>query len=469
MGIVSRLSSIARAVQRGFSLPLGNSGWGGLGSWGGAPHEPFTGAWQRNLEQVAGAAPNLYANPGIYACVNVISSDIAILPIRIMQELPDGSRVEAIRHPATTLMYRPNPFQTQFQFIQHYMLSKLTSGNTYVLMLRDARGVVNEMYVLNPTRVQVLIADDGSLFYRLGRDLLNSVEGDITVPARDIIHDRTATIWHPVLGVSPLFAAGMPAMLASRMEMASEKFFANMSRAGGVLVSPGKIDPLVAKQLQTEWEKNYSQNGLGRTAVLSNGLDFKPMTVNAADSELVNQLRWTLEEIARVYRVPLYKIGELSKASFKNNEQMARSYFNEALASYIRAFEQCFDYALGLASDIYIEFDTDSMFRMEIDVRFTAYQTALMAGFMSINEVRRMEGRPPVPGGDEPRVQMQMVPLSQAEALLQAQLSAKKTPAAPAKNMDEVDEEPVAQLTLDFDSLVDAFVERLDIGEDNAR
>lgn len=477
-------SVLARSVAKGYALP-GSSGTLGGGGWVsmGGPHEPFAGAWQRNLDNVAGAGPNLFANSGVFTCTNIISSDISTFPVQILRPTQyAGIREPHIYHPAWALMQRPNAFQTMLQFVQMYITSKLTHGNTYVYLSRDIRNVVNEMFVLNPNSVQPLVADDGSIFYRIGRDVLAGRADGLTVPARDILHDRMMCLWHPLVGVSPLFAAGMTAMIGSRIEMASEQFFANMARSSGVLVAPGKIEKDVARRLQAEWEANYTGRGLGKTAVLSNGLDYKPMTINAADSELVAQLRWTIEDIARVYRVPAHMVGEMSKATYRNSEQMTRQYYNNCLAHHIRSFEQSFTYALGLTGGVVVEFDLSDLFRMEADVRFAAHQTALNAGFKSINEVRAIEDLPPVPGGEQPRIQMQYVSLSTADDLAQAQVDAANAPppaSAPAPDPAPAPSPAPApapasakQLELDFSSaqmelLVDAFVERFDLGDTN--
>lgn len=473
MGLFSRFSSATRtavgnlavralsnSVAKGYMLPgNGGAGYGGwLGAVGGhnVPHEPFAGAWQRNMDNAAGAGPLLLSNSAIYTCTDVISSSIASLPVRILQpsDSPDV-RVPHVNHPYWGLLQKPNSFQTSLQFLQQYMLSKLTTGNVYVFMVRDARSVVNEMFVLDPSCVQVLLSDTGEVFYRLNRDLLAGVDTGVTVPARDIIHDRMMCIGgagqgSALVGTSPLYAAALPAMMAGRMQMASETFFANMSRASGVLVAPGKIEPTVARKLQAEWEANYSARGLGKTAVLTNGLEFKPMSVDAADSELVAQLGWTIRNIASIYHVPQYMLGEMDKATYRNSEQMSRDYYRQCLGYHINAFEQCFNAGLQLSGGVVVEFDLTELFRMELDARYGAYQIGLQAGFLAINEVRALEDLPPVPGGDQPRVQMQYVPLAVADQLALANAKPPAPSPAPAPPAPAP-----APKTIGFDGITD--------------
>lgn len=409
-------NSIVKAAGGVGLSPPGSS----VPSWfyggGGTLHEPFKGAWQRGITEANAAGPNLLAYGPVYACTNLISSDISSLPLRVLQTDSDGIRSPFPRHPLWALLRKPNPYQTTKQFLRSYLASKLTTGNACILLFRDARGFPNEMYVLDPRKTQVLVDDtEGNIFYRLGRDALNNVNNELVVSSRDIIHDRCLTIWHPLVGVSPLFAASMDAMIGGRIQMNTETFFRNMSRTSGLLVTPNKIEATIAKRLQTEWENNYSGRGMGRVAVLSNGLDYKGIDqMSAVDSELIALLRWTKEEIAMIYRVPDYKLGSLNKVTYRNTEQMQRDYVNQCLMDHITDIEQCFNKAFELPEGVSVAFDLTQLYRAETDSRYKNLQTALQSGFMSINEARFSEDLPPVTGGEEPRVQMQDIPLSAA-------------------------------------------------------
>lgn len=468
MSFLDRVKSFLPTISRDYA-PVGSQPFGWAYS-GGAVAEPFAGAWQQGVHAASSAGPDIFANSSVYSCINIISSDIARMPVQVLRVNPKTNVRELhTQHPAYGLFRNPNSNQTSLQFIQQYVTSKLTCGNTYVLLLRDARGVANEMYVLDPRKVQVLLTEKGDVYYRLGRDPLAGIEDSFTVAATEIVHDRAVTLWHPLIGVGPLFAAGVSAMLSGRIQINAERFFANMSRPSGYLFAPGKIDEKIARRLQTEWEQNYSGKGLGKIAVLTNGLDFKPMNLTAVESETAALLRMTAEEIARVYRVPPFKLGDPSKMTYRNNEQMARDYFNNCLSYHLESFEQCFEKALQLRNGVEIEFDASAMFRLDAESRYTAHKDALNAGWKSVNEVRAEEDLPPVVGGEEPRVQMQYVPLSQVDALTAAANggSAKPakesaTPIDPPVNAD--DEKDQGLSDEDVNIFVQEFLGRFSLG-----
>ena len=373
-------------------------------------HEPFAGAWQANKE--CWGPQGIFS--AVYACIAIIAGDVAKLPPRIRQRHPNGSKTDHDNHPAARVLFYPNKYQTRVDFWGHFMSSCLFTGNTYVYLVRDERGIVSEMHILDPRRVRVLMADDGSVFYQIGQERLAELLGTDVIPSRDILHHRLLTLNHPLVGLTPLYAAGVSAMTGQTIQQNSYAFFANMSRASGVLTAPGKISPDLATRLKSEWDQNFRGGQMGRTAVLGEGMKWEPLTISAADAQLIEQLRWSVEDVARCFRVPTYMLTDASKVSFKNAEQLARNYYSQTLQYHIESIESRIDVAFDLKDDIYCEFDLAALLRMELDARMVAYREGITSGVLTINEARRMEELPPKAGGDEPLVQTQYRPLSMA-------------------------------------------------------
>lgn len=385
--------------------------WGGAGA---GPHETFAGDWQsrdRSSSPVVTQRSPL-SNSIVYTCINDISSDIAKLTLRVMRPREKGEGREVHdNHPLVPLFNRPNHYQTSLQFVQSYLASKLWTGNTYVLLLRDGRGIVNTMHTLDPSSVVPSLTEDGSLWYLVKASKLNGLKQDVYIPARDVLHDRAVTLFHPLIGVSPLYAAVVSASIGNSISINSEQFFLNMSRASGVLSAPGEIPDPTAARLKAEWENNYRGLGFGKVAVLGSGLEWKPLNMTAVEAQLIDQLRYTAEDIGRVYRVPSFMLGE-SKMTYRNSEQLARMYYQGCLSYHIEAMEQCFNQKFEMKGGSVVEFDLRPLFRLETDLRYDAHSKALTSGIKSINEVRAEEDLPPVKGGEEPRLQMQYVPIS---------------------------------------------------------
>ena len=305
--------------------------------------------------------------------------------------------------------------------------SFLFQGNTYCYCgKRNGRGEIVEMHVLNPYRTKVLIADNGEIFYECAEDFLAGIAPGTIVPERDMIHHRLPLLpGFPLIGVTPVFAAAASSAVGLKILQNSQQFFANSSRPSGFLSAPGKVSEPTANRLAVEWDENYKGERYGKTALLPEGLKWEPVTITAQDAQLIEQLRWSVEDVARVFRVPPFMLGDMSKVTYRNVETLMRVYLNECLAYYIETIEERFERAFDFPPTFSVKFDLSQLLRVETDVRFAAYQTALNAGWQTVNEVRSQEGLAPVKGGDEPRVQMQYVPLSTADGT-------QTTPPAPA-------------------------------------
>ncbi len=386
-------------IKRAKSLsPVDNRG-----GWWPLVREAFSGAWQRNIEIEHDA---VVANHAVFACMTLIASDIAKLRIKLVRQDGNGIWSETKSAAYSPVLRKPNAFQTRIQFMESWMLSKLSRGNTYVLKKRDMRGVVNGLYVLDPTRVRPLISSDGSIFYQLYGDDLNQIEDDgLAVPARDIIHDRFNCLFHPLVGLSPIFANGLAAVQGLRMQQHSTHFFGNNANPGGILTAPGEIDDATAKRLKEYWESNYTGRNAGKIAVLGDDLKYQSLQIDAVDSQLVEQLRWSAEVVCSTFHVPMYKIGVGQMPTYNNIQSLNVEYYSQCLQSHIEAAELCLDEGLGTGEGLGTEFDTENLLRMDSVTQMEMLDKS--KGILSPNEQRKRLDLPPKAGGESPMLQQQ--------------------------------------------------------------
>lgn len=385
----------------------------GAGSVGWIPliRESYSGAWQRG-EQIDSHTTLAYA--AVFACVSLIASDISKMRLVLVQHDPTHNFWAEIRRgsPFLPVLKKPNRYQNRIQFIEQWVISLMTHGNAFVLKERDNRGVVTALYVLNPALVQTLVTEDGGVYYRLSWNPLTEVlEQSTVVPAREMIHSRINCLWHPLMGVSPIYACGLAAMQGRRIQEQSSRFFKNRSNPSGILTAPGNITPEMARELRRRWEEGYSGENAGRVAVLGDGLKFDAVSMTAVDSQLIEQLQWSAEDVARAFRVPGYKIGVGALPSSNNVAALDQQYYSQCLQSLIEGIELCLDEGLELPqsekNELGVEFDVDSLIRMDPETRNKVLGEAINRGWMAPNEARRKVDLPPVEGGDTPYLQQQ--------------------------------------------------------------
>lgn len=361
--------------------------------------ESYAGAWQHNDEINLNT---VMSNPADFACKTLIASDISKLRVKLVQRSKDGIWLEVDNRNYQVLV-KPNHFQTRIQFFESWALSKLNKGNTVVLKQRDRTGGVVGMYVLDWSLVRPLIADNGDVFYELNADKLSGVEQTVVVPAREIIHDRFNTLFHPLIGVSPIFAAGLAATHGLAILQQATKFFQNGSRPGGILTAPGAIGDDTAARLKEAWQTNYTGENAGKVAVLGDGLKYEAMATASKDAQLIEQLKFTAEMVCSVYHVPSYKIGLGQMPTAGNVESLNIEYYSQCLQSLLESIELLLDEGLGLRGELGsglnlgTEFDIDNLLRMDTVSQLNALDKA--RSVMTLDERRRKLNLGPMPVG----------------------------------------------------------------------
>lgn len=428
-------STLARAVSTAVekAIPATVAPVDGRGGWWPIIREMFVGAWQRNIET---PVVDVMSYSTVFACVTLIASDIAKMSLRLLQEDADGIWNEAYSSSFSPVLAKPNRFQTRIKFVEQWITSKLMFGNAYVLKERDDRNVVVAMYVLDPQRVRPLVATDGSVYYQLSQDYLSGlVSIDVTVPAREIIHDVMYALYHPLVGLSPIMACGLSAMVGLKIQQNSVNLFANGSNPGGVLTAPGAISDPTAARLKAYWESNFTGANVGKVAILGDGLKFEPMVMKAIDAQLIDQLKWSSESVCSTYHVPPYMVGVGPPPNYNNIQALSVQYFTQCIQELVESFELVLDEGLALPDKYGVEFDVDDLLRMDSTSMMEVLSKGVQAGLYAPNDGRKKLNLKPVAGGAQPYLQQQNYSL---EAL------AKRDAAGPASHPQAPQSGPTA-------------------------
>jgi HK97 family phage portal protein len=366
---------------------------GGWLSW--LIREPYQGAWQRNEELTADQSMAFHA---VFACHTLICSDVAKLRVKLV-ELSNGVWQETKNPAYSPVLRKPNEYQNRIQFYENWVNSKLARGNAYILKRRDGRGVVVALYVLNPDRVTPLVSDDGQVFYQLAKDNLSGLEANsVTVPAREIIHDRFNCLFHPLVGISPLYASALAATHGTNIQRAGTRLAANGVRPSGIILYPNRIPPEEASRIKDTWETKYAgAEGASKIAVLGDGAKFEPLTMTSEDAQLIEQLKYTAEVVCSTYHVPPYKIGIGQQPTYNNVQALNVEYYSQCLQVLIESIEVCLDEGLGTGETLGTEFDTDNLLRMDSVTQMDVLEKG--RNYFSPDEGRARLSLPPTPGG----------------------------------------------------------------------
>lgn len=352
------------------------------------------------------------ANWAVFSCVTLIAGDIGKVNLGLVRQ--QGRIWAPAYSPAfSPVLAKPNRHQTWQQFVEQWVTSKLRSGNAYVLKERDKRGVVVALYVLDPQLCFPLVAPSGDVYYKLGEDDLAGLREHVpAAPASEIIHDRMNCLFHPLVGLSPMYASGLAATQGLKIQTNSAQFFANMSRPSGILTSPNRINDETAERLKKHWESNYSGDKLGKVAVLGDALSYAALSVDAERSQMTEQLKASAEMVCSTFHVPAFKIGAGTIPAGQKVEDLNQIYYADCLQTLMDAIQTLLTFGLGLDTpkdgvQYGVRFDLDDLLKMDTATLTGVLKEQAGAGLILLDEGRRRLNLPPMDGGSAAYLQQQ--------------------------------------------------------------
>lgn len=348
----------------------------------------------------------------VLACVRVIAEGVAQLPLRLMQEAPDGrTRVPAKGHSLYRLLHRqPNEWMTSFEWRELMLVHAALTGNAYSLVMRDGRGGVREMLPLPPASVKVKQETDWSLVY------------EVTFPGGRIDKVRPSGMfhlrgpsWDGVQGMDAVRQAREAIGLAAAAESNQATFFGNGGQPSGILSTDRDLAPDKAKEIGDAWKQHYGGQNAGNTAVLWGGMRYQAISLNGASAQEIETRKNQVEEICRAWRVFPHMIGAGQQATtYASAEAFFTAHVVHCLGPWIERLEQTIERDLLSEADraegYYPKLFTAGLLRGSTRDRGAFYQQGIVAGWMTRNEARSLEDLNPIDGLDEPLEPLNMAP-----------------------------------------------------------
>lgn len=359
-----------------------------------------------------------------FAGINVISGDLASLPLITYERLDRGKR-RATDHPLYELLHdAPNPLMTSLAFRQTLQGHALTWGTGYAEIVRE-RGRVVALWPLRPDRMKPEIKRTGPGEMQLVYKYTDNVNGI-----------RATLLPDEVLTVSGLGGDGIRGWSVVRLAresiglgIATEKFggtwFGNGSRPGGYLKHPGELGDAAYKRLKAGFENRHrGLDNANRVAILEEGMEWQQVGIPPEDAQFLETRRFGVNDMARWLRLPPHKIGDLERATFSNIESQQLDYVTSALRVWFVAWEQAIKMRLLGQTErgrYFVEHLADALLRGDLKSRYDAYSVGRNGGWLSADDINEMENRNPLPDG---RGQVYLVPLNMVPAPTPAEASA---------------------------------------------
>lgn len=346
----------------------------------------------------------------VWAAVRVIAGAVSILPLKVYSKGKDGAR-EEVRgdlqsDPAALLCETPNQEMTPVTFWETLITHVLTWGNCYAEIERNAYGDPVALYPIPPNLISPVRKDDGKIVYR------GNVDGRTTdIEARNVFH-VAGLGWDGLKGYSVVGMARQSLEVAASYEQGSKSFAENSFRPAGALKYPGSLQQLQKQAKQEELKAEHAgATRWGKMLLLYGGMEWQPFGIPMTDAQFLETRVFQVSEVARWFNVPQHMLRELSRATFSNIEHQGQDFVTYTLMYWLTKVTQEFKRKLLVGRpEQYAEHTTEALLRGDTINRYRAYGIARQWGWMSVNDVRRKENQPPIKGGDEFLVPVNMRP-----------------------------------------------------------
>lgn len=346
----------------------------------------------------------------VLASVRVLSEGVAALPLLTYERIARGKE-RAIANPLYSVLHdSPNEEMTSFQWRETSMAHCVLWGNCYSEIIDDGAGRVRELWPLLPQHMTVKRQNDRIIYEY-------AVPGSTTVAYRaDQIFHVPGLSMNGLVGMSMIGIAREAIGLGLTLNKHGAKLFANGARAGGVLETPGQLSEDAYKRLTESFNDQYAGvDNAGKTILLEEGTKFNSLTMPNDDAQFLQTRMFQIEEIARIFRVPPHMIGDLEHATFSNIEQQSLDFVIYSLTPWLVRWEQAISHKLFLPrerSQYFAEFLTSALLRGDTMSRYTAYSSAISAGWITRNQVREIENMNP----ENPALDEYLQPLNMVTA-----------------------------------------------------
>ena len=387
-------------------------------------------AWQS--DSGANVTPDSsFSISAFYAAVNLISGSISTLPVDAY------IRIDGNRKP-----YRPKPEWVSKPDVdlvsgqahwQQVLISLLVWGNSYTRVFRDKQGNIVNLVALDPTLVKVDRNAIGRKIYTYTGELGKALTSD------DVLHITDMILPGAVKGKGRVEALKENLGLGIALQSFAARFFGGGSEVAGIIEYPGQLAKEQAKALAEGFDSRHKgYRNAHKTGVLTGGAKYTKVGVAPDEAQMLESRNFAILDIARIFQIPPHLLGVPGTTSYASVEQMTQDFVTYTLRPFVERIEA--GYSTLLPNNAYLKWSLDGLIRADFTARMTGYSTAVQGGWMSINDIRKLEDWSPVDSGDVYRVPLANVNLNAAD------LKAQEAQVAMAQKLIQVGFEPAAVL-----------------------
>jgi HK97 family phage portal protein len=346
----------------------------------------------------------------VSAAITLLADSVSGLPCPGYKRIPGGKERAPELAAHRLLNVEANSYQSALAFRNLLTAHALVHGNGIAEIERDGSGIPVALWPITPTAVTPSLVDVGGTTVAV-YDVALPDGGKRRLLGENVLHIPAFTL-DGLWGKSPIRQHRETIGLGIAQESFAASFFGNGGKPPGALKIPGKADPEEIKHMREEWARTYGGlDNAHRIAFLTQGTEYVNIGSNNEDSQLIASREFSVIDVARIYRVPPVFLQDLGRATWSNTEQLGIHFVVYSLMPWLRRWETEASRKLLLPEEqdtYFLEHVVAGLLRGDTTARYTSYQTAITAGFMTRNEARELENWNPLPGLDVPTIPLNM-------------------------------------------------------------
>lgn len=349
----------------------------------------------------------------VFACVRVITETAAMLPLHLYRRKRSGGKDRATDHPLYNLLHsQPNPWQSAFEFWEMYLGHLVLRGQAFAQKIENGAGEVISLVPLHPNRVTPAVDSSGSW---IGYNYQPS-SGPLRFFRPDELMRTLAFSRDGVQGRSVIEVCREAVGVGIAAEQFGASFLGKGVAPNGIFKHPGKLSEAAFKRLTDQLAARAGTAQAGKTLIAEEGMDWVQVGMKLTDAQYIELRRFSVSEMARLFRVPPHMIMDLSQSTNNNIEHQGLEFTTHCEMPWLVRLEQTIWRDLLSAeeqADYFAKFNVDSLLRGDLKSRYEAFAIGRQWGWLSADDVLELEDRNPLPDGQG---EIYLVPLNMVPA-----------------------------------------------------
>lgn len=344
----------------------------------------------------------------VWGCVDLIASTLSSLPITVYKVDSNGEKTVSTDNSLHKLFNeRPNSRQTPYEFFVCFAMNYVLRGNAYARKVYNSKGEVIALWMLASDQVEVKVLDDGKVVYHY------SYDGRVTVYSDDnIFHWKDKG--NGIIGLSRLDYMRSSLGVAINAQNATSKMYANDNKRSGVFSIDKTLSDKQREQIRTNF-KGLTETGNDDLLVLEAGAKFEGLALTPAEAQLLENRKFSIEDISRWFGVPSVMINDLSnRVPYGNNNDLVEHFYKFNIRPTVVNLEQSMRMRVmnnAQRAQYQVEFGLDALLRASLKDRMEIYAKGVQNGVYTRNEVRKLENMSVIEGGDILTAQVNLAPI----------------------------------------------------------